>query len=491
MIIACPVCSTGFNLPKERITSKGAKLRCSKCGHVFRIRRNDDGVPEVFYRQGEEPVPGFGLSVLPSTQDNPKTVELSHTMINPPPQLDKGFPVLPPPAEISSLESLEPKLNLFDEGTSSAGSTSDPFAGAFDDVFGDNNIEFDPFTEFSQANDEASAIEQEIPMLMAGQPRTKLEDFAEHATPGVDPKETSGLISNDGLWNNSESVFGGGNTKNVDPNFDAAPSFGMGPMFDPEPQNEPAASATPPSPALFKPPSHAPAPSQPAAEAPGQVRQPQAPTPATTQKSASGSGGKIMTIVLMIFVVATGFLGVIAFKADGVIDFKRFGHMIEVAFGDAAFAPRDEWKATPVAVVEAPSEPKKPEPLAALPPEVFHIQDVVAHPIKLSRREGVWLVQGNVLNRSKTRVLGAMADVVLKGKDGEELGTAQAPVQGPPDIKALASDKSVKRAMKRVPTELAPLEAQAKVPFWIIVPWKGRQAPTLSSYEVNVTQATQ
>ena len=51
MMILCPSCDTGFKLPDKHITAKGVKLRCSKCSHIFRVRRiegQDD--PEVFYK---------------------------------------------------------------------------------------------------------------------------------------------------------------------------------------------------------------------------------------------------------------------------------------------------------------------------------------------------------------------------------------------------------------------------------------------------------
>lgn len=55
MVINCPACTTGFNLPEKHITAKGTKLRCSKCGHVFRVRRDspDDEV-EFFYKPEDE-----------------------------------------------------------------------------------------------------------------------------------------------------------------------------------------------------------------------------------------------------------------------------------------------------------------------------------------------------------------------------------------------------------------------------------------------------
>jgi predicted Zn finger-like uncharacterized protein len=47
MIITCPECLTKFRLEEERIpTERGAKARCSKCGHVFPVQRPPS--PEEF-----------------------------------------------------------------------------------------------------------------------------------------------------------------------------------------------------------------------------------------------------------------------------------------------------------------------------------------------------------------------------------------------------------------------------------------------------------
>ncbi|MGM0556812.1 MAG: zinc-ribbon domain-containing protein [Myxococcota bacterium] len=60
MIVRCPECSTGFKLPKDKITSKGVKLRCSKCSHVFRIRSTDEGDTEIFYTDADDGPPKAG-----------------------------------------------------------------------------------------------------------------------------------------------------------------------------------------------------------------------------------------------------------------------------------------------------------------------------------------------------------------------------------------------------------------------------------------------
>lgn len=59
MLIRCPKCQTGFNLPAEKIPPGGAKLKCSACTHSFRVRVGSDEKPNYFYKRGEQPPPGW------------------------------------------------------------------------------------------------------------------------------------------------------------------------------------------------------------------------------------------------------------------------------------------------------------------------------------------------------------------------------------------------------------------------------------------------
>ncbi len=38
MIVQCPNCGTKYNLPEERIGPNGAKVRCTRCTHVFQVQ---------------------------------------------------------------------------------------------------------------------------------------------------------------------------------------------------------------------------------------------------------------------------------------------------------------------------------------------------------------------------------------------------------------------------------------------------------------------
>jgi predicted Zn finger-like uncharacterized protein len=43
MIIQCEKCQTRFRLDDSRVTEKGVKVRCTKCKHVFTVRREESG----------------------------------------------------------------------------------------------------------------------------------------------------------------------------------------------------------------------------------------------------------------------------------------------------------------------------------------------------------------------------------------------------------------------------------------------------------------
>jgi len=48
MIITCASCLTKFNLDDSKITAKGAKVRCSRCKHVFYVVPSPEAKEEVF-----------------------------------------------------------------------------------------------------------------------------------------------------------------------------------------------------------------------------------------------------------------------------------------------------------------------------------------------------------------------------------------------------------------------------------------------------------
>jgi predicted Zn finger-like uncharacterized protein len=58
MIVKCPQCSTGYNLPEAMIGDKPRKMRCSRCKHVFAITRRQPEAPTGYEEfTGEQSLP--------------------------------------------------------------------------------------------------------------------------------------------------------------------------------------------------------------------------------------------------------------------------------------------------------------------------------------------------------------------------------------------------------------------------------------------------
>ena len=60
MIIACKQCQTRFKVPDGKVTARGLKVRCSRCGHTFRA------FPDSAAEAGEDPAPA---AARPRTPD--------------------------------------------------------------------------------------------------------------------------------------------------------------------------------------------------------------------------------------------------------------------------------------------------------------------------------------------------------------------------------------------------------------------------------------
>lgn len=88
MIVKCEQCQTRFKIPDDKVTDKGVKVRCTKCGHTFRVMK--DGAP-----------PGGPSAGSPATQT---------------------FPVAPPVAPVAGKPPLPPR------NVQIGGGEADPFS---------------------------------------------------------------------------------------------------------------------------------------------------------------------------------------------------------------------------------------------------------------------------------------------------------------------------------------------------------------------------
>jgi len=90
MIIKCPQCSTGYDIPEKLFADKPRKMRCSRCQHVFTITRRREEAPAGYEEfTGRQNLPeefAFLREAPPEEQPPPASPE------QPPPDLAAGAP---------------------------------------------------------------------------------------------------------------------------------------------------------------------------------------------------------------------------------------------------------------------------------------------------------------------------------------------------------------------------------------------------------------
>lgn len=101
MIVKCEQCQTRFKIPDEKVTERGVKVRCTKCGNTFRVSRESPQTPVV-----SDPFAQFGTVTEPSGEttrpgvfalgvEATKTVEAAKKA--------PSYPVAPPAFDFGSL----------------------------------------------------------------------------------------------------------------------------------------------------------------------------------------------------------------------------------------------------------------------------------------------------------------------------------------------------------------------------------------------------
>ncbi|MBW2277046.1 MAG: zinc-ribbon domain-containing protein [Deltaproteobacteria bacterium] len=75
MIIKCPQCSTGYNIPEKLFTDKPRKMRCSRCQNVFTIARRQEEAPTGYEEfTGKQHLPQE-FAFLEKAESQPKPEE--------------------------------------------------------------------------------------------------------------------------------------------------------------------------------------------------------------------------------------------------------------------------------------------------------------------------------------------------------------------------------------------------------------------------------
>ncbi len=286
------------------------------------------------------------------------------------------------------------------------------------------------------------------------------------------------------------------------------PSFGEGgPSFDPEQgvvaPNKPAAN----QPAANQPTANQPAANQPqtspAAAAPTNRRQPAssgAAQPASAKAEASwdvdpvddslgpiephtvgGSGlQKTANFALIALIVVVGFFGLLAALSGGVLDFKRFPHMLEVAFDGAEFEPREEW--TGAAAPE----------VAVAPEDPVRFNSVFATRVALDDSdEAVFLVRGKAENIGQIDFSDVVVRGILYDKNERVVAQTKAPLGGRLLQSEIAAAASADEAASLLPTDAAALSEGSTQPFSLVfndVPKKVLDNPDLL-YNVEIAES--
>src|SRR5262245_10999385 len=59
MIVKCEQCQTRFKIPDDKVTEKGVKVRCTKCQHTFRVKKEGAAAAPA-EAPGADPFAKFG-----------------------------------------------------------------------------------------------------------------------------------------------------------------------------------------------------------------------------------------------------------------------------------------------------------------------------------------------------------------------------------------------------------------------------------------------
>lgn len=372
-------------------------------------------------------------------------------------------------------------VDLFDDGAGEEMTASDdPFGGAFDDGGVDGDFDFGDIS--SAQSDEQK---EEDTILRPGQPgmaaqwstaqeisspasaSLSSQELAAPSSPTTTP--SAGSSQERDLWNNQEGGFGSAEDL-VDPNFGAD-----GPSFDPEqramqPESQaPLASAGPPS---GKPPNARAkkAPRQPASRGPSARQEPQ--PSAATQKDEDvwpgdietvaphkiGGGGlqKAANVLLITLIVLVSFLSVVAALNGGFLDFKQFGSMIDVAFGDGTYELREAWLPN---TKPAPVPPKK---------DLLRTESVYVEVVPVTRRDNVLMVRGKVRNLDQQEYIDVRLRAVLLNAKDKIIAEEEAPLGAFLSNAQLKEAKDVDAAMGLLPESPEPLDVASTQPFTIV-----------------------
>ena len=85
MIAACPKCSARYRIERGKLRPEGARLRCSRCEAVFRVRppEVEEPAPPPVVRPEPEPAPEPAPMPTPTPEPTPVAVRSEPTATSP------------------------------------------------------------------------------------------------------------------------------------------------------------------------------------------------------------------------------------------------------------------------------------------------------------------------------------------------------------------------------------------------------------------------
>ncbi|MFW5488591.1 MAG: DUF3426 domain-containing protein [Desulfovibrio sp.] len=91
MIVTCPECATKYNLPDDKISPSGARVRCTKCKHVFSVSPSvpsgDEALDDLLGANGQEE------EDIASEQESERDTEDSGSGLDSFGDMDMGFDI--------------------------------------------------------------------------------------------------------------------------------------------------------------------------------------------------------------------------------------------------------------------------------------------------------------------------------------------------------------------------------------------------------------
>ncbi|RAL24788.1 hypothetical protein DL240_00835 [Lujinxingia litoralis] len=438
MIIRCPECSTGFNLPDERVSEKGVKLRCSRCSHVFRVRAGEGDEVEIFYQE----------------EDHAEAAEPEATEA----------------AEPAEAESEEKKLKLPGKGGLSLGGSgsSNPFPHAGLNLKPKKASALSGGEEEAAVSEEEAASEEEASDEVAQAPAAAAPAAKFGPPPGVKlagapPTAQAAPAEDVDAAEDSGPILGQGQGAFGDASELVDESFGEdGPYFDPNTGKvEPGASAPAPArpPVGAAPPRAAAARVAPAAAAPAARPAPVAAgelDDLEPHRIGGRGGSKLAVVLLLMCLVSMGFLGTVAALNDGFLDFKNFGQMIEVAFGDGEYTPREEWaRPTQTTIIQAPEAP-----LAA--------ESVYGQLVDVGRDAKVLLVKGFVRSYAESAFHNVELRATVSSAEGRPLREVGGVAGADVSAAEVSGQKSVEDVRALVKGGGQSVNPKSVVPFTLV-----------------------